>query len=622
MADLSSSPVPSVSAIPAAAPRRRGGSLRRRLPLVISLFLVAIVGAGATAAYIEVHRAVLDTARGRLQTNARQWSQTLGQGLAQRIEEARRAAVHPALRQRLVADDPDAVAAAQHQIETLLAAAPQNIGVELWNATGARLAQAVATGGPDGPAYTPGTTFEPPRAAGVTPLLARGDLLYTEQVAEVTAPAIASMPAPRGFLVFRRRAASPTAGQAIGRLIGAGNEIRLGSRKSGIWTDLGKRVDTPPPAGPGEVITFRRADGSSWLGTEVRVGTTPLALWIETPESVALAPAHTFFNAMLPIGTLFVVLGALLAWVISRRITAPISDLTSAAEAIAGGDLSRRVRAARSDEVGRLADAFNAMADRVQAGYSRLDTGIKERTAELEETVAKLHETQEQLVRREKLAMLGQLASGVGHELRNPLGVMTNAVYYLEMIQADAPTDVREYLGILRAQIGLAEKIVGDLLDFSRIRPPRRDVVAAADVVAAQQARLTVPSGVSLQVDVPATLPRVSIDAVQIGQILFNLLVNAVQAVEGRGGTIRVGSSVDETHVRLHVDDDGPGVPADLRAKIFEPLFTTKARGIGLGLAVSRSLAEANEGTLALEDVERGARFTLSLPRDGIGEAS
>ena len=395
--------------------------------------------------------------------------------------------------------------------------------------------------------------------------------------------------------------------------------MRFGSRKSGIWTDLGKRVEAPPTATTGEVVTFERADGSTWLGTEVRVANTPLAIWAETPESVALGPAHTFWNAMLPIGTLFVVLGALLAWVISRRITTPLSDLTAAAEAIAGGDLSRRVRADRSDEVGRLADAFNAMADQVQAGYSRLDSGIKERTAELETAMTQLHETQEQLVRREKLAMLGQLASGVGHELRNPLGVMTNAVYYLEMIQPDAPADVRDYLGILRAQIGLAEKIVGDLLDFSRIRPPRRDVVAVADVMAAQQARLSLPAGVSMHVDVPESLPRVSVDAVQIGQILFNLLVNALQALEGRGGAVHVDSSVSATHVRLHVQDDGPGVPAELRAKIFEPLFTTKARGIGLGLAVSRSLAEANGGTLTLDESERGARFTLSLPREGVG---
>ena len=612
---------PAAAPARAPAPRRRGGSLRRRLPLVISLFLVAIVGAGGTASYIEVRRAVLDAARGRLQTNARQWSLILAQGLAMRVEEARKAAAHPALQRRLVASDPETVAAAQRQLEAVIATAPQNMGIELWSASGERLAQAAAAGGPDG-AFPPGTTFTPPRAAGVSPVMAQGELLYTEQVAEVKATPAAANPGQRGFLVFRRRAASPTAGRSVAGLIGAGNALRLGSRRSGIWTDLGKRVEAPPSAAPGEVVTFQRADGSKWLGTEVRVTNTPLAIWVETPESVALGPAHSFWNAMLPIGTLFVVLGALLAWVISRRITTPLSDLTAAAEAVAGGDLARRVRAGRSDEVGRLADAFNAMADQVQAGYSRLDTGIKERTAELETAVAELHETQEQLVRREKLAMLGQLASGVGHELRNPLGVMTNAVYYLEMIQPDAPSDVKDYLGILRAQIGLAEKIVGDLLDFSRVRPPRRDVVAVAEVVAAQQARLNVPAGVSFRVDVPESLPRVSVDGIQIGQILFNLMVNAIQALEGRGGAVHIGSSVSDAHVRLHVQDDGPGVAAELRAKVFEPLFTTKARGIGLGLAVSRSLAEANGGTLTLDESERGARFTLSLPREGVGDAA
>ncbi len=113
-----------------------------------------------------------------------------------------------------------------------------------------------------------------------------------------------------------------------------------------------------------------------------------------------------------------------------------------------------------------------------------------------------------------------------------------------------------------------------------------------------------------------------SVDVTQIGQILFNLLVNAVQALDGRGGTIRVTATASDTHAHLHVEDDGPGVPAELRAKIFEPLFTTKARGIGLGLAVSRSLAEANDGTLVVDDNAGGARFTLSLPRDDGGRTA
>jgi signal transduction histidine kinase len=320
---------------------------------------------------------------------------------------------------------------------------------------------------------------------------------------------------------------------------------------------------------------------------------------------------------MLPVGAAFVVLGGLLAWVISRRNKTPLHELTGAAEAIAGGDLSRRVRADRSDEVGRLADAFNAMADQVQSSHARLDAGIRERTQELEQAAIVLRDTQEQLIRREKLAMLGQLASGVGHELRNPLGVMTNAVYYLDMVQPDAPPDVKEYHGVLRAQIGLAERIVGDLLDFSRVRPPQREVVAIADVVAAQRARLAPPEDVTVRIDVPDDLPRVSLDSVQIGQVIFNLLVNATQALDGRGGTITVGCTADTRHLRLSVADDGPGVPAELRAKIFEPLFTTKARGIGLGLAVSRSLAEAHGGSLVLDEAGPGTRFVLTLPHEG-----
>ncbi len=605
---------------PAAVRSRRGGSLRRRLPLIISLFLVAIVGAGGTASYLQVRRSVLEAAHGRLQTNARQWAQILATGMAQRLEEARRAAADPVLQRRLVAGDPATAAAAQEHLQTLLAAAPGNLSVELWDASGRQIATAIAPGSAEGPGFTAGATFPAPRTAGIQPLGAQGTVLYSEHVAEVR-PQAGAADTGRGFVVFRRRAASPAAGQAIGRLIGVGNALRLGSRTNDVWTDLGQRVEPPPVTASGEVVSYLRANGTRWNGTEAEVAGTPWVLWAETPEAVALAPAHAFWNAMLPIGALFVVLGALLAWVISRRITTPLADLTAAAEAIAGGDLARRVRAGRTDEVGRLADAFNAMADQVQAGYSRLDTGIKARTVELEQTVAQLHETQEQLVRREKLAMLGQLASGVGHELRNPLGVMTNAVYYLDMVQTDAPPDVHEYLGILRAQIGLAEKIVGDLLDFSRVRPPRRDVAAVADIVAAQQARLTVPPDARLVVDVPADLPRVSVDVVQIGQILFNLLVNALQAI-GERGTVHVGATASDRQVHLHVQDDGPGVPPELRAKIFEPLFTTKARGIGLGLAVSRSLAEANGGALTLDESDGGARFTLSLPRDDAGGGS
>jgi signal transduction histidine kinase len=204
---------------------------------------------------------------------------------------------------------------------------------------------------------------------------------------------------------------------------------------------------------------------------------------------------------------------------------------------------------------------------------------------------------------------------------------MTNAVYFLEMIQPDAPPQVHEYHGLLRAQIGLSEKIVGDLLDFARIKPPRRERVPLTRILDDQIARLSAVDGIRIERDVAAGLPDAYVDPIQIGQVVFNLLVNAMQAMEaqiGHGkdsgvltlrGRVTPASNGSAPHLTLDVIDTGPGVAPDLHSKIFEALFTTKARGIGLGLSVSRSLAESNGGTLSLGSTPgAGATFTLTLP--------
>jgi signal transduction histidine kinase len=210
--------------------------------------------------------------------------------------------------------------------------------------------------------------------------------------------------------------------------------------------------------------------------------------------------------------------------------------------------------------------------------------------------------------------MLGQLASGVGHELRNPLGVMTNAVYYLRAVQPSAPANVTEYLGILQQQITLSEKIVSDLLDFARLKPPTRFAASFENIAREQIGRLGSTNGVTIDMNFPSDLPPVLVDSVQIGQIMLNLLTNAMQAMD-HTGRITVNARADDSIVWCDVRDTGPGVAPENVGKIFEPLFTTKARGIGLGLAVSRTLARANEGDLTLADsLEPGAVFRLTLP--------
>jgi len=265
-------------------------------------------------------------------------------------------------------------------------------------------------------------------------------------------------------------------------------------------------------------------------------------------------------------------------------------------------------------EIGRLASAFNTMAADVQSARVDLEHKVDKRTRDLNDTLTKLHDAQESLVRREKLAMLGQLASGVGHELRNPLGVMTNAVYYLKAVLKSSPATVQEYLDILQQQVTLSEKIVSDLLDFARSKPPRRSPASIETITQAQLARLGATNGVRLTAEFPADLSPVLVDETQIGQIIFNLLTNAMQAVDGHG-SITLRSETAGGRVFIDVQDSGGGVAPENAEKIFEPLFTTKARGIGLGLAVSRTLARANGGELDLHaSTGKGATFRLTLP--------
>lgn len=236
-----------------------------------------------------------------------------------------------------------------------------------------------------------------------------------------------------------------------------------------------------------------------------------------------------------------------------------------------------------------------------------LEQRVTERTREL-------REAQEKLLRQERLAAVGQLAGGLGHELRKPLTVMANAVYYLRLIQPGAEGKVKEYLGILENEVFAAEKIISDLLDFSRIKSVDRTAVILAELLTRTLERFPAPENITVRLDVPADLPPVHVDPHQMIQVLGNLVVNACQAMSGRGA-LTVAACRDKEMVAVAVTDTGPGIAAENMVRLFEPLFTTKARGIGLGLAVSRKLAEANGGRIeARNNSGRGATFTVFLP--------
>lgn len=225
-----------------------------------------------------------------------------------------------------------------------------------------------------------------------------------------------------------------------------------------------------------------------------------------------------------------------------------------------------------------------------------------------------LKEAQEQLARRERLATLGEMAGSIGHELRNPLAVMAAAVYYLQMILPDAGEEVDDTLETIINEVNKSNKIITDLLDFARVRTANREAFAAADLIDLVLTKCPPAPNIQVAVEIPAGLPDLFVDPQQIEQVQVNLITNAYQAVP-EGGQLTIEAQANGHCVSLSTTDSGVGISPENMKKLFEPLFTTKERGVGLGLAICRNLVTANEGTIDVQSLSgQGSTFTLNLP--------
>jgi len=224
-----------------------------------------------------------------------------------------------------------------------------------------------------------------------------------------------------------------------------------------------------------------------------------------------------------------------------------------------------------------------------------------------------------QTSRREKLAALGQLSAGVGHDLRNPLSAIANAVFVLRrrLAKAEALTEkIEEPLALAEREVVACQRIVTDLLDYARERTLDMAPVALKALLEECVGLVRVTPQVSVEIDVPADLPHPPGERDRLRQVFVNLLQNGVEAIPaGREGKVTATARVVGVEVKVVVADDGVGMDAATRARVFEPLFTTKKDGTGLGLAIVESLVKQHGGALTLESEKgQGARFTVSLP--------
>lgn len=284
----------------------------------------------------------------------------------------------------------------------------------------------------------------------------------------------------------------------------------------------------------------------------------------------------------------------------------PLTSLENTMSEVAQGDLTQRVQIESKDEIGRLGLHFNTMVDQLELANKKL---------------AEVHEAE--LLRAGKLASLGELAAGLVHEMKNPLSGISAATQVLaEQLEDTDPR--REIMQEMIVQVERLNKTLTDLLSFAKPRAPQLMPVNVNEMVQnailltrsqAEKQKVQIVEKYAEGATDRSPLPLINLDQEQMKQVLLNLILNAFQAMP-TGGTLTIATkNMNNRSIDIEIQDTGKGITAENLDKIFTPFFTTRAKGTGLGLPVSKKIVEMHGGTLEVEsEINKGTVFTIHLP--------
>lgn len=215
--------------------------------------------------------------------------------------------------------------------------------------------------------------------------------------------------------------------------------------------------------------------------------------------------------------------------------------------------------------------------------------------------------------RTERLATIGQIAGGVAHELRNPLNVVRTSVYYLRNSKNPRPEKVAEHLERIDRHVGVADSVITALSNFAKMPIPNLKEITLAPFLQESLELNPIPGTMTVTIDCPAETPQVLADPDQLRIVIGNLIRNAREAMSD-GGQLTIQCRADVAGVEIAVTDTGKGIAAEHLKRIAEPLFSTKARGLGLGLAITKAILDKNNGSLSVvSEVGKGSTFTVRL---------
>ena len=349
-------------------------------------------------------------------------------------------------------------------------------------------------------------------------------------------------------------------------------------------------------------------------------------------ENVDQIVASVQQRAILTTTITVLVIGIFVFFFVRTTVHKPIAQLIAGTRALSAMQLDHPVEIKADGEIGELAHSFNSMRVQLMKTVNELNELTQSLETKVQQRTEQLKVMNQKLFQSDRLASLGQLAASVAHEINNPIaGVLNLSMLIERIIKEDGiPTErieeVRRYLTQISSETTRVGRIVGDLLAFSRRPSPQRmpaDLNAIIRrTVSIIEHKLNLAS-VELELQLDENLPKIKCDNSQIQQVIINLVLNASEATHNRKlgkVTVRTAACRNNESILLEVKDNGDGIPKEYLAKIYDPFFTTKGegKGVGLGLAVVYGIVESHGGDIEVETkVGEGTTFSVDLPISG-----
>jgi signal transduction histidine kinase len=358
---------------------------------------------------------------------------------------------------------------------------------------------------------------------------------------------------------------------------------------------------------------------------------------------------------------LSILISLFISFYLALSITRRLRSISLATTLMAKGDIKQALEIRGHDELTQVAGNFNIMASELAGMYNELESKVRERTAELKEaneelrrvkndlelkvnertraleekinelnrsqlamiymiedineTSRQLKITQEELIRKERLAILGQFSGNISHELRNPLGVIDSSLYYLQMRLDEKDEKVHQHLDRISHSVKTATSIIENLLNLTRMVKPILTRYNLTSLLTDCLKTCKIPDSIKVVEDFQEKEVMIRAEKEQIRMVVDNLVKNAVAAINGNGTLTIMTRKMQDAMVELSFMDTGSGINPDHLNQVFLPLFSTKAKGIGLGLSITKMIIENHGGKISVEaEPGKGARFIVRLP--------